>query len=191
MISFMGIIDLLSSIPVLFALIYSPLATLVLLRVLKISRIFRLFKLIGVFKAYSELLLNVERNMLKMVVFIIGFWSVCIVLGGFMYLLEEDNAGFDNMFKAVYWAVVTLTTVGYGDSVPDSTAGQVLATITMTLGYTFVVLGLRHQLTAPGTSRTSGVHNGITDGSDDIGTTLILCLKYFIRVIYVYSILNL
>ena len=61
MISFMGIIDMLSSIPVLFALIYSPLATLVLLRVLKVSRIFRLFKLIGIFKAYSELLFNVER----------------------------------------------------------------------------------------------------------------------------------
>ena len=149
MVSFMGIIDLLSAVPALFALLYGPLATLVLLRVLKVSRIFRLFKLIGIFRAYSELLYNVERNLLKMVVFVIGFWSISIVLGGFMHLLELDNPAFDNMFKAVYWAVVTLTTVGYGDSVPESSAGQVLAAITMTLGYTFVVLGLRNQLALP------------------------------------------
>ena len=61
MISFMGVIDLLSAVPALFALLYSPLATLVLLRVLKVSRIFRLFKLVAIFRAYSELLFNVER----------------------------------------------------------------------------------------------------------------------------------
>lgn len=66
-----------------------------------------------------------------------------------MHLLELDNPAFDNMFKAVYWAVVTLTTVGYGDAVPVSSGGQVLAAVTMTLGYTFVVLGLRHQIPLP------------------------------------------
>ena len=66
-----------------------------------------------------------------------------------MHLLELENPAFDNMFKAVYWAVVTLTTVGYGDAVPVSSAGQVLAAVTMTLGYTFVVLGLRHQIPLP------------------------------------------
>jgi len=85
----------------------------------------------------------------KMVVFVIGFWSICIVLGGFMHLLELDNPSFDNMFKSIYWAVVTLTTVGYGDSVPESSGGQVLAAVTMTLGYTLVVLGLRNQIPIP------------------------------------------
>ena len=66
MISFMGVIDFLSAVPALFALLYSPLATLVLLRILKVSRIFRLFKLIGIFKAYSELLFNVERCVLQL-----------------------------------------------------------------------------------------------------------------------------
>ena len=61
MISFMGVIDFLSAIPPLFALLYGPLGTLVLLRVLKISRIFRLFKLVKIFRAYSELLMNVEK----------------------------------------------------------------------------------------------------------------------------------
>ena len=72
-----------------------------------------------------------------------------------MHLFELDNPSFDNMFKAVYWAVVTLTTVGYGDAVPESPAGQVLAAITMTLGYTFVVLGLRHLVPVPTVSMNS------------------------------------
>ena len=126
MISFMGIVDFLSAVPPLFALLFSPLSTLILLRVLKLTRIFTLFESVGVFRAYHEMLRNVNQNTLKMVVFIVGFWSISVVLGGFMFVLESaENPGFDNMFKAVYWAVVTLTTVGYGDAVPETPAGKV------------------------------------------------------------------
>ena len=168
MLSFMGVVDFLSAIPPLFSMLYGPLGTLILLRVIKLTRIFRLLHFVGVFRAYNELLQNVSRNTLKMVVFVIGFWSISIVLGGLMFWLESaDNAGFDTIFKGIYWAIVTLTTVGYGDSVPQSPAGKVLAAVTMSIGYTLVVLGLRHFYE----STRDGNGNNAEEVSDRRGTS--------------------
>jgi voltage-gated potassium channel len=134
--SFFGIIDFLSTIPKYLAMFSIGSTALVAFRALRLLRIFRVLKLspfIGEAEGLSKAL---QRSKAKISVFLLAVLSLTIILGTIMYLIEvNENSGFDNIPKSMYWAIVTLTTVGYGDIAPVTPFGQFLASIIMILGY--------------------------------------------------------
>jgi voltage-gated potassium channel len=134
--SFFGIIDFLSTIPKYLAVISIGSTSLIAFRALRLLRIFRILKLsifIGEAEGLSRAL---KRSRAKIIVFLLAVLSITIILGTVMYLVEgKYNSGFDNIPKSMYWAIVTLTTVGYGDIAPVTAFGQFLASVIMILGY--------------------------------------------------------
>lgn len=135
--SFYGIIDLLSILPTYLGLLYPSTKYLSSIRILRLFRIFRIFKLTKFLRGGNTLLIALKRAQTQIVVFISFIILTGVVLGSFMYILEMDAPGssITSMPTGIYWAMVTLTTIGYGDITPVTTSGRVLATIVMVLGY--------------------------------------------------------
>jgi len=106
-----------------------------IIRVLRVLRIFRILKL-GQYLGEADLLLQaLLASRRKIGLFLFFIMNVVVILGSFMYLIEGEQSGFDSIPRAVYWAIVTLTTVGYGDISPTTNLGQAIASIVMIMGY--------------------------------------------------------
>lgn len=133
--SFFGLVDLLSTLPLYLALFVPAAGSAVVLRGLRLMRLFRLFGRSRLADHGGLLAHAIRSSIPKVVVFIAAVAVVAVILGTLMYLVEGPSAGFDSIPKGMYWAVSTLTTVGYGDVVPVSTAGRMLASLVMVLGY--------------------------------------------------------
>ena len=139
--SFYGIIDLLSTIPKYLSLLIGGGAhALVALRALRLLRIFRILKLVRFVGATNILGRAIQASRFKILVFISAVMILCIIIGTLMYLIEGDDSGFTSIPRSIYWAVVTLTTVGYGDIAPQSAFGQFLASMVMILGYGIIAI---------------------------------------------------
>jgi voltage-gated potassium channel len=138
--SFMGIIDLLSIIPTYLIIFYAPIGYLIDIRVLRLIRIFRIFKLSPYLRSGHTMQIALRSSRPKIIVFIVSVSLVVIILGTLMYIVEGQQNGFDNIPKSIYWAVVTLTTVGYGDVVPITTLGKTVAVFIMLLGYAIIAV---------------------------------------------------
>ena len=139
--SFYGIIDLLSTIPKYISLIFVGTHALVALRALRLLRIFRILKLARYVGASNRLLVALRASRAKIAVFLFFIIILCIILGTVMYLIEGDNdSGFTSIPESVYWAIVTLTTVGYGDIAPVTPLGQLIASIIMIMGYGIIAI---------------------------------------------------
>jgi len=138
--SFFGLIDLLSVLPTYLSLLLPGGQYLAVIRVLRVIRVFRVFKLAR-FLGEANLLSTALRNArYKIVVFLITVVCIVIVVGSMMYLVEGADSGFTSIPRGVYWAVVTLTTVGYGDITPLTPIGQSLAAVVMILGYGIIAV---------------------------------------------------
>tara|TARA_B110000495_G_C23030805_1_gene613851 strand:- start:71 stop:898 length:828 start_codon:yes stop_codon:yes gene_type:complete len=141
--SFYGIIDLLSTIPKyisLFIVGTQPIATLRALRLMRVFKILKMNRFIGASTNFRRLLI---ASRAKIIVFLLFIIILSIILGTIMYLIEGNlNNGFENIPKSIYWAIVTLTTVGYGDIVPSTTLGQVFSSLIMILGYSIIAIGI-------------------------------------------------
>ena len=138
--SFMGIIDLLSIIPTYLIIFYAPIGYLIDIRVLRLIRIFRIFKLSPYLRSGHTMQIALRSSRPKIIVFILSVSLVVIILGTLMYIIEGQQNGFDNIPKSIYWAVVTLTTVGCGDVVPITTLGKTVAVFIMLLGYAIIAV---------------------------------------------------
>lgn len=139
--SFFGVIDFLSTIPKYLAFFIAGSHALVALRALRLLRIFRILKLVRFLGASDTLLEALKASKRKIVVFLFAVVILCIILGTFMYLIEGNkDSGFTSIPRSVYWAVVTLTTVGYGDIAPVSGLGQFIASLIMILGYGIIAI---------------------------------------------------
>ena len=138
--SFYGIIDLLSTIPKYVSLFIGGAHALVALRGLRLLRIFRILKLARFVGATENLGKALIASRYKIFVFISSVLVICIIIGTLMYLIEGDESGFTNIPISIYWTIVTLTTVGYGDIAPQSPMGQFLASIVMILGYGIIAI---------------------------------------------------
>lgn len=138
--SFFGLVDLLSIIPTYLAIFSIGSSSLLVIRILRLMRIFRVLKLIGFVKEGQMLrkALNASRH--KISVFLLAVSSSVVVLGTIMYLVEGPENGFTSIPRSIYWAVITLTTVGYGDIYPHTATGQALASIVMILGYAIIAV---------------------------------------------------
>ncbi|ARV13849.1 ion transporter [Polaribacter sp. SA4-12] len=138
--SFYGIIDLLSTIPKYLSLFFIGGHHLAALRALRLLRIFRILKLARYIGASNKLLIALKASRAKIAVFLFFVIILCVILGTVMYMVEGAENGFTSIPRSVYWAIVTLTTVGYGDIAPHTPLGQFIASIIMILGYGIIAI---------------------------------------------------
>ncbi len=140
MFSFFGIIDLLAILPTYISLIIPGAAVFSVIRILRVLRVFRVLKLVQ-FMGEAELLKQAMiASKRKIFVYLFFLLNLVIVLGSLMYLIEGEKSGFDSIPRSIYWAIVTLTTVGYGDISPTSNLGQFIAAIIMIMGYSIIAV---------------------------------------------------
>ncbi len=138
--SFYGIIDLLSTIPKYLSFIISGTNSLIAIRALRLLRVFRILKLTSFISESNFLIKALKASKNKILIFMFSIVVTCIILGTIMYMVETNNNGFSNIPKSIYWSIVTMTTVGYGDIFPITISGQVIASIIMILGYGIIAV---------------------------------------------------
>ena len=139
--SAMGIIDLLSIIPTYLTLIVAgPIGHLIDIRIMRLIRIFRIFQLTPYLRSGHRMQIALRSSRPKIIVFILYISLIVVILGTLMYIVEGQENGFENIPKSIYWAVVTLTTVGYGDVVPVTTLGKTISVLIMMLGYAIIAV---------------------------------------------------
>ncbi|MCA9734140.1 MAG: ion transporter [Deferribacteres bacterium] len=138
--SFFGVIDLLAILPTYISLLFPGTHYLLVIRSLRVLRVFRVLKLVQYLKEATMLLQALRASRRKITVFLFGVLSLVLILGSMMYIIEGEKSGFTSIPRSVYWAIVTLTTVGYGDIAPASALGQALAAFIMILGYCIIAV---------------------------------------------------
>ncbi|SHE70309.1 voltage-gated potassium channel [Microbulbifer donghaiensis] len=138
--SFYGIVDLLAILPSYLALLYTGASYLLVIRLLRVLRIFRVLKLVRYLRDANVLLRSLGLARRKILVFYASVLVLCVIFGAFMFLVEGPKHGFSSIPKSVYWAIVTITTVGYGDISPETPLGQAIAAMTMLIGYSIIAV---------------------------------------------------
>ena len=140
--SFYGIIDLLATIPKYLALIFvgAHVETLMAIRALRILRIFRVLHISRYIGESNFLVRALLVSRAKIIIFLLFVVIMCIVFGTIMYLVEGPESGFNNIPTSIYWCIVTITTVGYGDIAPITMFGQFIASVLMILGYGIIAV---------------------------------------------------
>ncbi|CAH0489223.1 unnamed protein product [Peronospora farinosa] len=167
--SLMGFVDMCALIPSYLGFVLPdarPLLHLAVLRIFRVMRVFRLLRLARFVDAAAALSDNIQSNKRRIAVFLVALFTMIIVIGCAMYLIEGDRHDFSNIPISLYWTVVTMTTVGYGDISPETILGRVLATVVMFVGYGIIACPL--------------VLNQA--GSQDVLTEVIECPRCFRRL---------
>ena len=138
--SFYGIIDLLSILPTYLSLIFVGSHYLIIIRIMRMLRIFRILKLSRYLKASEILAVSIRQSRYKIIVFLEVVITTVVIMGSMMYLIEGPENGFTSIPESIYWAIVTLTTVGFGDITPHTVPGKFFASIIMILGYSIIAV---------------------------------------------------
>jgi voltage-gated potassium channel len=138
--SFFGIVDLLSILPTYLTIFFVGAQSLLVIRSLRLLRIFRIFKLARFIGESQKLTQALRASQYKIIVFLTTVMTSVIIFGTLIYLIEGPERGFTSIPTSIYWAIVTMTTVGYGDIAPQTTLGQTLASIIMIMGYGIIAV---------------------------------------------------
>src|SRR5688572_10046637 len=138
--SLLGIIDLLAIIPSYLSIFFSGAQSLLVLRALRLLRIFRIFKLTHFISEMRFLRVAMKGSLRKISIFMLIVLMLVIILGSIMYLVEDGKNGFSSIPESIYWAIVTITTVGYGDITPATTLGKFVASLIMLIGYGIIAV---------------------------------------------------
>jgi len=138
--SFYGIIDLISILPMYLSFFFPQTKILSIVRALRLLRLFRILNLAHFTGQASNLKLALKASQSKIIVFIYFILVISVLLGALMYVIEGPENGFTSIPRSIYWCIVTLTTVGYGDIAPATTIGQIIATLVMILGYGIIAV---------------------------------------------------
>ncbi len=167
--SFYGIIDLLSILPTYLSLLIPNAKYMLVIRILRLLRIFRVLKLTQYLSEAQVLLTALRNSKQKILVFLFTVFTLVILFGSIMYAVEGGESGFTSIPTAIYWAIVTMTTVGYGDIAPQTPLGQGLASIIMIMGYGIISVptGI-YSVELIKSTRTSIIRN---DACPDCGST--------------------
>ncbi len=139
--SFWGVVDFISIFPAYLSLLFPATQALTVLRLLRVMRIFRIFHLSRFQNEVFHLLAALRASAIKIMVFMLFVLVAAVILGTLMFSFESEvNPAFENILSGVYWAVVTITTVGYGDIAPVTAGGRFLAVLVMLLGYSIIAV---------------------------------------------------
>ncbi|PKM88090.1 MAG: ion transporter [Firmicutes bacterium HGW-Firmicutes-12] len=135
LLSFFGLVDLAAILPTYISLLFPGTQILLVVRVLRLLRLFRVFKMARYVEESSILINALRASRHKITVFLLAILTICITAGSVMYLIEGTENGFTSIPTAMYWVIVTLTTVGYGDISPQTPLGQIIASLLMVMAY--------------------------------------------------------
>jgi voltage-gated potassium channel len=138
--SFYGVVDLLSILPTYLSLLLPGSRYLLAIRILRVLRIFRILKLITYVNEANLLIRSLKASGRKISIFLYSILTMVVIVGSLMYVIEGEANGFTSIPRGIYWAIVTLTTVGYGDISPQTNFGQILASGVMILGYSIIAV---------------------------------------------------
>ncbi|WP_120511910.1 ion transporter [Photobacterium salinisoli] len=138
--SFYGIVDLLAILPTYLVFFFPAAHYLMVIRLLRVMRIFRVLKLVRYLQDSNLLLRSLLQSSRKIFIFFTTVAILVTVFGSLMFVIEGPEHGFTSIPYSIYWAIVTLTTVGYGDLVPQTDLGKTLASFTMLLGYSIIAI---------------------------------------------------
>ena len=138
--SFFGVVDLLSILPTYLDLLLPGAHYLMTLRVLRALRIFRVLKMVQFVGEANQLAAAIRMSARKIAIFVFAVLTLVCIIGSMMYLIEGPEHGYTSIPRGVYWAIVTLTTVGYGDISPQTTLGQLFASVVMITGYGIIAV---------------------------------------------------
>lgn len=168
--SFYGLIDLLALLPTYIALLVPEVHALVDVRVLRLLRVFRVFKLTAYVSEYQSLAHALRSSRRKILVFLSAVLLIVLVFGTLMYVVEGPENGFTSIPTSVYWAITTMTTVGFGDITPKTDFGRLISSAMMLLGWgtlavpTGIVTAEMTSLRMAGHSTTRTCHECLTEG---------------------------
>jgi voltage-gated potassium channel len=172
--SFYGVVDLLSILPTYLSLVFVGTHSLAVIRALRLLRVFRVFKLGQFVKEADVLRVAFVAARRKILVFLGAVLTTVFILGTLMYLVEGDEGGFTSIPESVYWAIVTMTTVGYGDIAPVTVLGKFIASIVMLSGYCIIAvptgimsLELVRAAGAPAPTNTQSCPSCSAEGHED------------------------
>ena len=138
--SFYGIVDLLSILPTFLELLLPGVGSMRVIRIFRLLRVLRVLKLVGFLKEAGVLRTALWASRRKILVFMGTVMVLVTIMGTMVYLVEDSAAGFTSILRSIYWAIVTVTTVGYGDITPVTVLGQTLASIIMLIGYAIIAV---------------------------------------------------
>ncbi|WP_421762748.1 ion transporter [Ekhidna sp.] len=138
--SFFGIVDLLATLPTYLTLFMAGGSYLVVIRSLRLLRIFRILKLGRYLREASVLSNALAASRYKIFVFLGAVFTLAMIMGTLMYMIEGGESGFTSIPRSIYWAIVTITTVGYGDIAPQTITGQAFASVLMLMGYAIIAV---------------------------------------------------
>ncbi len=138
--SFFGLVDLASILPTYLSLIAPGTQYFQVIRVLRVLRVYRVLKLVEYIGEADVLMVAIRNSRRKLAIFIAAVLALAVIFGAAMYLLEGRTHGFTSIPQSIYWTIVTITTVGYGDISPATPLGQALASVIMMLGYAIVAV---------------------------------------------------
>jgi len=138
--SFYGVVDLVSILPTYLSLVLPGSQFFITIRLLRMLRIFRILKFVQYLGAADNLAAALKQSRRKILVFLLAVMIIVVIVGSLMYVIEGEENGFTNIPHSIYWAIVTLTTVGYGDISPQTPIGKMIASIIMILGYGIIAV---------------------------------------------------
>ena len=138
--SFFGVVDLLAILPTYLSVIFPGSQYFLVIRLLRVLRIFRVLKLVQYVGEARLLVRAMRASRRKITVFLFVVLTLVIIFGSLMYIIEDPQSGFTSIPQSIYWAIVTLTTVGYGDISPQTGLGQTLAALIMIIGYAIIAV---------------------------------------------------
>jgi voltage-gated potassium channel len=138
--SFFGIIDLLAILPTYLSLVYVGAQHLIVIRVLRILRVFRILKMTQYVGEAGQLMSALLASRRKILLFVISVVSLATIFGAVMYLVEGPENGFTSIPRGIYWAIVTMATVGFGDITPHTALGQAITVIIVIIGYGIIAV---------------------------------------------------
>jgi len=138
--TFFGVVDLLAFLPTYISMVVPGGQVLAVVRILRVLRVFRILKLARYVGGARVLGNALKASRFKITVFVMSIMTITVIVGALMYLIEGQATGFTSIPKSVYWAIVTLTTVGFGDITPQTPLGQALASVVMIMGYGIIAV---------------------------------------------------
>ena len=169
--SFFGVVDLLAILPTYLSIVFTGAQSLLVIRALRLLRVFRVLKLVHFVGEASELRAALHASARKIIVFLGAVVTIDLIVGALMYLIEGEPSGFTSIPQGMYWAIVTMTTVGYGDIAPQTVPGKFLAALIMILGYGIIavptgIVSVEMSVTKTRTVSTQVCPNCASEGHD-------------------------